>query len=82
MNQSLFLVDRSKIKNRWWTSDWTEAMQFYKESAAKIQASKLQKNNPRVITINQAILLTRENERNFDYDSLEHPYSSEALGQD
>ena len=78
----LFLVDRSRIKNRWWSYDWSDAMRFTKESAAKTQASKLRYKHPEVITTSKAIELSRMNERNFDYDSLEHPFSSEALGQD
>jgi len=78
----LFLVDRSKTKNQWWSYDWTDAMQFHKESAAKIQAGKLRFKEPKVITIDRAIELSKENDRNYDYEVLEHPFSSEALGQD
>lgn len=77
----LFLVDRTKIKNRWWSYDWIDAMQFQKESAAKIQAKKLKYKSPEVISTRTAIKLSKENDRNFDYGSLEHPFSQDALEQ-
>lgn len=77
----LFLVDRKKIKNKWWSYDWVEAIQFYKKSAAKIQVSKLKYKSPEVITIDEAIKFSEENENNLNYDLLEHPFSSEGLGQ-
>lgn len=78
----LFLVDRTKTKFKWWTYDWSEAMQFHKESAAMIQSNKLRYKNPTVITIDEAIRMSKLNDVNFDYKSQEHPFSSEALGQD
>ncbi len=78
----LFLVDRKKINNRWWSTDWSDAMQFQKESAAGIQAAKLKYKSPKVIRIDTAIELSKENDKNFDYESLAHPFSSDALGQD
>lgn len=78
----LFLVDRKKINNRWWSTDWSDAMQFQKESAAKIQAAKLKYKSPEVIRIDTAIELSKENDKNFDYESLVHPFSSDGLGQD
>ena len=78
----LFLVDRKKINNRWWSTDWSDAMQFQKESAAGIQAAKLKYKSPEVISIDTAIQLSKENDKNFDYESLVHPFSSDALGQD
>ena len=42
----LFLVDRRKINNRWWSTDWSDAMQFQKESAAIIQSKKLKYKSP------------------------------------
>lgn len=78
----LFLVDRTKTKKRWWSYDWSDAMQFHKHSAAKIQSKKLRFKEPTVISINEAIRLSKENDRNYDYDAMGHPFSSEALGQD
>lgn len=80
-NMYLFLVDRTKIKNRWWSYDWTDAMQFNKESAAKVQASKLRYKEPTVITIDEAIKLTKMNNINDSFYSETHPFSSEGLGQ-
>ena len=78
----LFLVDRTKTKKQWWSYEWNDAMQFHKESAAQIQASKLRYKEPTVITINEAIRLSKENDKNYDYEAMEHPFSSDALGQD
>ena len=76
----LFLVDRTRIKSRWWSYSVSDAMQFRKESAAKIQARKLVYKSPEVISYSEACRLERLNDMNYDYD--EHPFSSEALGQD
>jgi len=78
----LFLVDRTKIKDRRWSYDWSDAIQFHKRSAADIQAQKLRYKSPTVITTDEAVKLSKENDRNYDYESQEHPFSSEALGQD
>ena len=78
----LFLVDRTKTKKAWWSYDWTDAIQFQKQTAAQIQANKLRFKEPTVITVNEAMRLSKENDRNFDYEGQEHPFSSEALGQD
>lgn len=77
----LFLVDRTKTKKRWWSYDWSDAMQFHKQSAAEIQSKKLRFKEPTVISINEAIRLSKENDRNYDYGAMEHPFSSDALGQ-
>jgi len=77
----LFLVDRTKIKDRWWSYDWADAMQFHKQDAAKTQARKLRYKEPEVITINEAIKLTKRNDANYDYEVQEHLFSSDALGQ-
>lgn len=73
----LFLVDRSKIKKRWWSYDWSEAIQFHKLSAAEIQKSKLSFNDPEIITVEQAIKFSADNELYHEYD--DHPFSSEAF---
>lgn len=51
----LYLVDRTKCKDWWWSHDSYFAMVFEKESAAKIQASKYKYNNPRVKQIAPAM---------------------------
>ncbi len=80
-NMNLFLVNRAKIKSRWWSYDWADAIQFQSKEAAQIQAKKLRYKQPTVITTNEAIKLTKENEENYDYEEQEHPFSSDALGQ-
>jgi len=60
-NVTLFLVDRKKTKKHWWTYDLALAMEFYKESAAMIQANKLIYKDPRVINSNEARELENEN---------------------
>ena len=81
-DKTLFLVDRSKIKNRWWSTSWDGGMLFKSMEAAEIQARKLMYKEPEVVSLSTAKQLCRENERNIDYDSMEHPFSSDALGQD
>lgn len=71
----LFLVDRRHTKSKWWTSVVDEAMWFKNESAALIQSRKLIFNNPGIITLKEAQEIEEEH---FD----DHPFSSEALGQE
>lgn len=78
----LFLVDRRKTKKAWWTYDCDEAMRFEKKEAALTQARKLRYKSPEVISFETAKKLSKENDRRYDYDALEHPFSSEALGQE
>lgn len=49
------LVDRTKIKKRWWTLERTELMVFQKESAAQFQVSKLKYGNPKVVSYKEAV---------------------------
>lgn len=63
-NMHLFLVDRTKIKDRWWSYKWDDAIIFQKLKAAQTQIKKLRYRSPEVITLNQAKLLTRKNDIN------------------
>ena len=81
-NMFLFLIDRTKTKKCWWSYDLHDVMIFHKHSAAQIQASKLKFKSPEVITIEEAKRLSAQNDRNYPYEYYEHPFSSEALGQD
>ena len=56
----LYLVDRNKTKQFWWSHDSFYAMVFEKESAAQIQAKKYKYNKARVKKIT-------ENMANLDY---------------
>lgn len=81
-NMTLFLVNRAKIKDRWWSYDCFDAIKFFNLESAKTQAKKLRFKNPEVISFNTAKVLSSRNEQLYDYDALEHPFSSEALGQE
>ena len=74
---ALFLVDRRRTKSRWWATDVTGAMIFEKQSAAEIQARKLRYKKPEVITVNEAAILSRQND---DRTDDIHPFSEEAFG--
>ena len=78
---TLFLVDRNKTKKHWWTMSLTKAMAFHSESAAETVISRLKYKNPRVVNHTEAIRLEHENDYNCAIIE-EHPFSSEALGQE
>lgn len=48
---TLYLVDRKKTKDFWWSHDAFYAMVFNKKSAALIQAAKYKYNKARVVQI-------------------------------
>jgi hypothetical protein len=77
----LFLVDRNKVKEKWWTTNLNQAIQFQKHTAAEIQAKKLNFGNPEVVNYDTALKLVMENERNYDYNKEEHIFSNEAFKQ-
>ena len=77
-NMTLFLVDRKKNKKAWWTYNLFDAMEFIKERAADYSTNRLFYNNPRVINSAEAQKLENENDLNYS----EHPFSSDALGQE
>ena len=80
-NVTLFLVDRNKTKKHWWTMSLINAMEFKNKSAAEYSAIRLRYKYPRVVNYKEAKLL--ENENDFTCAILEeHPFSSDALGQD
>ena len=61
---TLALVDRSKTKKRWWTSDCPELiMKFRKKSAADYSAKRMRKNNARVVAFDEAYeIITTQDE--------------------
>lgn len=74
---NLFLVDRSQTKSCWWSAELSSAMIFRKQSAADIQCRKLYYNNPQVIPLSVA--------HEYEMDNIfteDHPFSSDALGQE
>jgi len=46
-----YLVDRTQRKDKWWTADPSEAIQFNLKSAAKIQLSKIKFGSPEVVAM-------------------------------
>ena len=89
-NELLFYVDRSKTKAFWWSYDLNFAMVFTSKDEAEKIASRLRYGQFEVITLREAVRLRNdrdnqyEDERmnSFDPHDYEHPFSSEALGQD
>ena len=54
--KNLYLVDRNKTKDFWWSFNTTIAMKFIKKSAANFQARKYKYNNVKVIKITKEML--------------------------
>jgi hypothetical protein len=78
---TLFLVDRSVTRKKWWTTKLYEAMKFRKYSSAEYSLKKLKYKNPSIVGENEAKRIENENLHiNCEFDI--HPFSSEALGQD
>lgn len=76
---NLFLIDRSKNNTKWWTTSLSDAFKYEKKEAAEKQASKYLYKNPTVVSLKEAVLLEKHNEE-LESD-LDHPFSSEGLGQ-
>ena len=71
---SLFLVNRDKVKHKWWTTSLNEAMQFFEEKAAKSSLSRLRFGNPEIISKEDAQILEEENEV---IENQDHPFDIE-----
>jgi len=80
-NVTLFLVNRRITKKSWWTVDLIDAMEFNKHSAAIIQCNKLRYKSPCVVDSKEAHRLCGYNDHVMA-EIGEHPFSSEALGQE
>lgn len=52
----LFLVDRKKTKQTWWTHDAGLAIVFQKKNAAQLQARKYKYNNVKVVKIKESMI--------------------------
>lgn len=74
---NLFLVDRCRIRNKWWSSNKAEAIIFEEEKEAEERASKLRYGNITVVGQLEAAIMDNEN----DAAENEHIFSSEGLGQ-
>jgi len=79
-NIKLFLVNRNVTKKKWWTIHLHDAIQFRKESAAEHSASHLRFGDCFVATYEEAQKLEKDNMHELAMLD-EHPFSSEALGQ-
>ena len=62
---TLALVDRTKTKRRWWTSDdVNEIMRFNKKSAAEFSCKKLFMNNCRIVDYGSAYKIINQQDSN------------------
>lgn len=73
----LALVDRSKSKSGWWTSDNTCIILHYRsKTAAEYACKRLRRNKPEVVTYECAVRLIKEQ----DCLIMEHE-ATEAMGE-
>lgn len=61
-NETPFMVDRSRQKASFWSNRTVDAFVFADKAAADRKAKSLRHNNPRVISLNEAQAMVRENE--------------------
>ena len=61
---TLFLIDRTKSKSKWWTTDLIDAMCFKKESAARYSAARLKYGEIDVVSLEDARKIEDENDYN------------------
>lgn len=67
---SLALVDRSKCRSMWWTSDEPEiAIRYARQSAARFAARRLKRNNARVVPFDEAVSILTDQARGIDHAS-------------
>lgn len=57
--RNLYLVDRSKTKDFWWSPNTTFVMKFIKKSCAEFQAKRYKYNNVKVIKITKELLFAK-----------------------
>lgn len=57
--RNLYLVDRSKTKDFWWSPNTTFAMKFIKKSCAEFQVKRYKYNNVKVIKITKELLFAK-----------------------
>ena len=58
--RNLYLVDRNKTKDFWWSPNAKFAMKFIKKSCAEYQAKRYKYNNVKVIEITKEILTIKQ----------------------
>lgn len=84
---TVFLVDRRRNSKRWWERSLTNAMIFFNKDVAERQAGRLTHNNPRVISLTDALDVERKNRMTIFEESVDgimptsddHPFSEEAF---
>ncbi len=57
----LFLTDRKKTKEQWWTEGLELALIYSSEAAARQHCNKYKHNNPTVITFSKAKMVANKN---------------------
>ncbi len=63
----LAMVDRSKVRDRWWTSNEPhDAMRFRSKAAAERVAGRLEQNNARVVPFDYAEALLTDQAETID----------------
>lgn len=73
----LGLVDRSKSKRLWWTSDAPNLLLIYqKRDAADFAAKRLRKNKPRVVPADEARRLLTSQSRNICRAEIEADHAA------
>ena len=69
----LALVDRSKTKKIWWTSDSSSLiMKFRLRSAAEYSLKRLFRNNPRIVEHDAAVRIINEQENDIEHNEAEN----------
>lgn len=67
---SLALVDRSKAKHLWWTSDDpTIALRYDSEAAAQFAMRRLRHNRPRVVPFAKAAAMLQRQAASIDHEA-------------
>ena len=58
--RNLYLVDRNKTKDFWWSPNAKFAMKFIKKSCAEYQAKRYKYNNAKVVKITKKMLSIKQ----------------------
>jgi len=61
--QNLFLINRELHQEKWWTLSLDDAIHFRDKDAADRVCKKYRFNDPRVVTLREAVELEQENIR-------------------
>jgi hypothetical protein len=69
----VFMVDRAKRKDTFWSTDINDALFYTSKEAALLKAKSLKLNNPRIIDSDTALSIHEEIQK-----SIEHEEAMEA----